>query len=231
MKILRKYLPIALSALALTACTTPKVDTADLKTQIDTARAGHYGQAMLHEELSEEALEEANTILEHLDKDQYWNINEKAKAMQAATEARQHRVESEREMCKWLTEVHAGNHHKIETIHETVAYFKSGSAVPFQIKDVSIEKVGHWLETHPDATAMVTASADTVGKPANNQALSLKRANAVTQMLVAKGAKPSQLKINAKGEGPGPDNTPNQENRVAIVFTAHPDYLDCPDLK
>lgn len=225
------YLPMAVLAMALTACSSSKMDTADLKAEIDASRAGHYGQAMLHEELSEEELEDANTILDHMEKDHYWNINEKQKALDAASSAKHHRLESEKEMCKWLTEAHAGNHHKIETIHETVAYFKTGSAIPFQIKYGSIEKVGRWLESHPDATAMVTASTDTVGKPASNQALSEKRANSVTQLLVGKGAKPSQLKIKAIGEAAGPDNSANQENRVAIVFTTHPDYIDCPNLK
>ncbi len=226
-----RYLPLAIFGLALTACTSPKMDTADLKAEIDASRAGHYGQAMLHEELSEEALEDANTILEHMEKDYYWNINEKQKALDAARTAKHHRIESEKEMCQWLTEVHAGNHHKVEAIQETVAYFKTGSAIPFQIKNVSIERIGRWLESHPDATASITASTDTVGKPASNQVLSEKRANAVSQRLVEKGARPSQLTIKAIGEAAGPDNTPNQENRVAILFTAHPEYIDCPRLK
>jgi len=225
------YLPLAALALSLTACTNPKMDTSDLKAEIDASRAGHYGQAMLHEELSEEDLEVANNILGHLEQDHYWNINEKQKALEAARSSAHHRLESEKEMCKWLTEVHAQNHHKVEAIHETVAYFKTGSAVPFRVKDDAIEHVGHWLHHHPDATATVTASTDTVGKPASNQALSEKRANTVTQRLVAKGANPNQLHVKAIGEAGGPDNTPNQENRVAIVITAHPDYIDCPNLK
>ena len=225
------YLPLAALALTLTACSTPRMDGSDLKAEIDAARAGHYGQAMLHEELSEEALEDANEVLGHIEKGYYWNINEKQKALDAAKSAAHHRLESEKEMCQWLTEVHAGNHHKEEAIHETVAYFKTGSAVPFKIKDNAIEHVGHWLHHHPDATATITASTDTVGKPAANQALSQKRAAAVSDRLIAKGAKASQLSVQAKGEAGGPDNTPNQEHRVAIVNTAHPDYIDCPAVK
>ena len=226
-----RYLPLAALALSLTACTHPKMDTADLKTEIDASRAGHYGQAMLHEELSEEDLEVANNILSHLEQDHYWNINEKQKAINAAKSAAHHRLESEKEMCQWLTEVHSQNHHQHEAIHETVAYFKTASAVPFKIKDESIGRVARWLQAHPDATATVTASTDTVGKPAYNQALSERRANAVTQRLVAKGARPHQLIVKAIGEASGPDNTPNQENRVAITITSHPDYIDCPNLK
>jgi outer membrane protein OmpA-like peptidoglycan-associated protein len=186
---------------------------------------------MLHEELSEEALEDANEVLAHIEKGYYWNINEKQKGLDAAKSAAHHRFESEKEMCQWLTEVHAGNHHKEEAIHETVAYFKTGSAVPFKIKDNAIEHVGHWLHHHPDATATVTATTDTVGKPAANQALSQKRAAAVSERLIAKGASPSQLTVQAKGEAAGPDNTANQEHRVAIVITSHPEYIDCPAVK
>lgn len=224
-------LPFAVLALSLTACSHPKVETADLKAEIDAARAGHYGQAMLHEELSEEALEEATKVLKHLENDHYWNIDEKHKAIEAAKLAALHRLESEKEMCQWLTEVHGQNHHKIEAIHETVAYFKTASAVPFKVKAAAIEHVGQWLHHHPDASATVTASADTVGKPDYNQALSERRAKFVTQQLIAQGAQPSQLKVKAIGEAVGPDNTPNQEHRVAILITAHPGYIDCPNLK
>jgi len=229
----KQYITLALAALALslTACTNPKIDSSDLKAQIDASRAGHYGQAMLHEEISEEYLEDASIILGHLEKDHYWNINEKQIGMEAAKLAADHRIESEKEMCLWLTEVHSPNHHHVEAIHETVAYFKTASDVPFKVKDESIGRIGRWLESHPDATATVTASTDTVGKPAYNQALSERRANHVVQRLMKQGAKSSQLTVKAIGEAAGPDNTPNQENRVAIVITAHPNYVDCPALK
>ena len=225
------YLPIAALAIGLSACTHPRLDTNDLKAEIDASRAGHYGQAMLHEELSEEALEDANLVLSHLEQDHYWNINEKQKAMDAAKLAAKHRLESEKEMCAWLTEVHSQNHHHVEAIHETVAYFKTGKAIPFIVKEETIGHIGNWLHHHPDASATVTASADTVGKPDYNQALSERRAKFVTDRLIAKGVKSSQLTVNAIGEAAGPDNTPNQEHRVAIVVTSHPEYIDCPNLK
>jgi len=225
------YLPLAVLAVSLTACTTPKHDGTELKAEIDASMAGHYGQSMLHEELAEENLEIANNVLGHWQNDHYWNIDEKQKAMDAAKAAAHHRLESEKEMCQWLTEVHAQNHHHVEAIHETVAYFKTASAVPFKVEEESIAKIGHWLEAHPDATATVTASTDTVGKPEANQALSERRASAVSQLLTNKGAKSSQLTVKAVGEAHGPDNMPNQNHRVAIVITAHPDYIDCPNLK
>lgn len=225
------YLPLAVLAVALTACSTPKKDSSDLKAQIDASRTGHYGQAMLHEELSEEKLEIANNVLGHLEKDHYWNINEKQMALDAANLAAKHRLESEKEMCLWLSEVHAQNHHQGEAVQETVAYFKSGSHVPFKVEEQSIARVGRWLESHPDAKATVTASTDTVGKSDANKKLSQRRADNVAQSLVKEGAKDSQLTLIANGEAAGPDNTPNQHHRVAIVITAHPQYLDCPNVK
>lgn len=225
------YLPLAALVFFLTACTTTRMTTADLKAEIDAARSGHYGQAMLHAELSEEDLEEANNILDHLENDYYWNINEKQKALDAARSAAHHRLESEKEMCKWLTEVHGHNHHKAEATHHSVAYFETGSAIPYKTKDETINEMGRWLEAHPDATVTVTASTDTVGNPAYNQDLSEKRARTVAQRLVANGARPNQLIIKAVGEAAGADNTPNQENRVVMITTAHPAYVDCPNVK
>lgn len=225
------YLPLAVLALLLTACATPRIDTADLKSEINAARAGHYGQAILHAELSHEELETANTILGHIEKKHYWNINEKQKAIDAARAAARHRLDSEKEMCKWLTEVHSQNHHRTEATHHTAAYFHTGSAVPFRIEDESIVRVGRWLQEHPDATAIVTASTDTVGKPESNLVLSKERANTIAQSLVKEGARPSQLTIKAYGEVAGIDNSPNQNHRIAVIITAHPNYIDCPKLK
>ena len=224
-------LPLAISILFLTACATPKIDTEDLKAEIKAARMGHYGQAMFHQEQSEEDLETANEILGHLEKNHYWNISEKQKALDAAKSAARHRLEAEKAMCLWLTEVHGHNHHKKEAVHDTVAYFKTGSAVPFKTKDDTIGKVGSWLKDHPDATATVTASTDTVGKPDYNQDLSERRAKEVIKRLIDNGARPGQLIAKPIGEVPGADNTPDQENRVAIVITSHPNYVDCPNIK
>ena len=215
----------------LIACTTPKINTEDLKTGIDAARSGHYGQAMLHQELSEKDLGAANRILSHLEKGYYWNIDEKQIALDAAKSAAQHRLESEKEMCRWLTSVHSQNHHKKEAMHDAAVFFKTGSAIPFEAKDESILRVGRWLQTHPDATATVTASTDTVGNPAYNQNLSERRADAVVKRLIANGARPNQLMTKAIGEVTGADNTANQENRVVTIITTHPDYFDCPTLK
>lgn len=224
-------LPFAVLVASLTACTPPTKDIPGLTSEIDAAMAGHYGQSMYHEELAEESLEDANEILEHWKNDHYWNIDLRQKAMSAAEEAAHHRKESEKELCKWLTSVHSHNHHQGEVAQHAAAYFKTGSAVPYQTNHHEITSLGKYLETHPDAAAQVTAYTDTVGSVQSNQILSEKRASSIVNMLIAHGARASQLSTKALGEAEGPDRTANQKHRVVMISTAHPNYIDCPDLK
>lgn len=225
------YIPLAVLALSLTACSTPKRDVAGLSAEIDASTKGHYGQAILHAAAAEKDLKTANHVLKHWQNDYYWNIDESLKAQEASKSAAAHILASEKEMCQWLTEVHSQNHHKTEAVHEEVAYFKTGKDVPFKVKEDSLRNIGQFLRSQPDATATVTASTDTVGKPAANQALSERRAHHVRDLLIKNGASPSQLIVKAIGEAHGPDNTPDQSHRVAITITDHPKYIDCPNVK
>jgi outer membrane protein OmpA-like peptidoglycan-associated protein len=225
------YLPLAVLVTALSACTPPAKDIPGLTSGIDAAVAGHYGHSIYHEELADEKLEKANNVLGHWTNNYYWNIDERQTAMDAAQEASQHRLASEKELCQWLTEVHGPNHHQFEAAEHTAAYFKTGSAIPYKTEDRNIAMMGKYLEHHPDATAEVIAYTDTVGTPASNQTLSERRAATVSQMLVAQGAKMEQLHVKAMGEAHGPDNTPDQQHRTVSISTAHPEYIDCPNLK
>lgn len=225
------YLSFAALVTALVACTPPEKDVPGLTSGIDAAVAGHYGQSVYHEELAEEKLEKANRVLKHWKKDHYWNIDERQKALDAAQGAAKHRIASEKEMCQWLTSVHSQNHHQAEATQQTAAYFKTGSAIPYQTNDRDITNLGKYLEHHPDSTADVMAYTDTVGDSKNNQALSERRGATVSQMLIEKGAKPEQLRITALGEAQGPDNSPDQQHRTVAISTIHPTYIDCPDLK
>ena len=225
------YLPIVVLVTTLVACTPPEKDIPGLTAGIDAAVAGHYGQSIYHEELAQDNEEKANNVLKHWKKDQYWNIDERKKAMDAAQAASDHRKASEKELCQWLTSVHGHNHHQGETAQQTAAYFKTGSAVPYKTNDANIATLGKYLESHPDAIADVMAYTDTVGSSSSNQNLSERRGATISQMLVAQGAKPEQLRITALGKAEGPDNTPDQRHRTVAISTVHPNYIDCPDLK
>lgn len=221
------YLTSAVLAAALAGCTPPHKDIPLLTSEIDAVYAGHYGQSMYHEELAEENAEDAKNVLEHWQNDYYWNIDEEVMAIDAARAAAQHRLESEKELCKWLTEAHSPNHHLSEVAEHVAAYFRTGSDIPYKSDDTAIDTLAKYLQTHPDATADITAYTDTVDSAAYNQDLADRRAATVQRMLIAQGAKPEQLRVRAMGEAGGPDSTPNQEHRVVKMSTVHPDYKDC----
>lgn len=225
------YLPCAVLVTALAGCTPPHKDIPVLTSEIDAVTAGHYGQSIYHEELAEEALEDANNVLDHWKNDEYWNIEEGQKAIDAAREAAKHRFESEKALCQWLTAVHSPNHHLSEVAQHTAAYFKTGSDVPYKTNDSEIATLGRYLQSHPEATADVTAYTDTVGSTQNNQNLAERRAATVSQLLIQQGARPEQLRVKSVGEAEGPDNTPNQHHRVVMMSSVHPDYQDCAGLK
>ncbi len=225
------YLPFAVLLTSLSACTPPAKDIPGLTSGIDAALAGPYGQSIYHEELAEEDLENANTVLKHWQDGHYWNIDERQKALDAAASGAHHRLESEKALCEWLTSVHSQNHHMGEAAKHAAAYFRTGSSVPYNTNDNMILVLAKYLETHPDATADVIAYTDTVGSAASNQALAERRATHVSQKLIANGAKPEQLRMKAVGEAEGPDNVPNQQHRTVTIITTHPEYIDCPNLK
>lgn len=225
------YLPCAVLVTALAGCTPPHKDIPVLTSEIDAVTAGHYGQSIYHEELAEEALEDANNVLEHWKNDEYWNIEEGQKAIDAAREAAKHRFESEKALCQWLTAVHSPNHHLGEVAQHAAAYFKTGSDVPYKTEQAEIATLGRYLQSHPDATADVTAYTDTVGSMQSNQSLAERRAATVSQLLIQQGARPEQLRVKSVGEAEGPDNTPNQHHRVVMMSSVHSNYQDCAGLK
>ncbi len=225
------YLLLAVFIFSLAACTAPsEKDIPGLTAEIDTALAGHYGQSIYHEELAEEQLEIADNVLHHWQDDHYWNIDERQKAMDAAQKAGQHRLQSERHLCEWLSSVHGHHHHGAEKKH-IAAYFRTGSSVPYKTNDERIALMGKFLRDHPDAKADVIAYTDTVGSSASNQILSEQRAEHVRQELIAQGAKQGQLTVKAMGEAGGPNNTPNQKNRVVKISSIHQNQIDCSLIK
>jgi outer membrane protein OmpA-like peptidoglycan-associated protein len=225
------YLLFAVLVSVLTACTPPEKDIPGLTAEVDAVVAGHYGQSIYHEELAQEKLEEANNVLDHWKNHHYWNIDEKQKAMDAAKEAAQHKLDSEKELCLWIVDVHGQSHHHDEKAHKAAAYFKTGSATPYKTNEHDISVLGKFLAAHPDATADVTAYTDTVGSAESNQQLADRRAAAVSEMLNEYGAKMEQLHVKSIGEAHGPDNTPDQEHRIVTISTAHLSFTHCSDLK
>jgi outer membrane protein OmpA-like peptidoglycan-associated protein len=228
------YVPLAVLVVTLAACSAPpQKDIPGLSSGIDAANAGHYRQAIMHEEAAEKKLEQANKALAYWNQGYYWNIDDRQSALDAAQSAAQHRHESEVEMCQWLTQVHSQNHVQDSplSVQYAAVFFANGSSTSYKTDEHEIAILGRFLATHPDVTANVTSYTDTVGSSSMNKGLSEKRASFVSKMLVKHGAKTEQLHIQSIGEAAGPDNTRNQNNRVVDMVTVQPNYADCPDLK
>jgi outer membrane protein OmpA-like peptidoglycan-associated protein len=225
------YLPFAVLVTALSACSAPpQKDIPALTAGIDASVAGHYGQSILHEDQANKTRAVANKVLEHWTNDHYWNIDEYQKGMDAATASAAHRLESEKHLCEWLTEVHRHNHPQDTEFYQAVAYFHTGVDKPFKVNHEDIAVAGHWLQMYPNATADVTASADTIGSTGSNQGLSERRADSISKLLMSHGARPEQLHVTAMGEQ-GPLNIPSQPDRSGAVGAIHFNYADCPNLK
>jgi outer membrane protein OmpA-like peptidoglycan-associated protein len=225
------YLPFAVLVTALSACSTPpQQDIPALTAGIDASVAGHYGQAILHEDQANKTRAVANKVLEHWTNDHYWNIDEYQKGMIAATDSAAHRLESEKHLCQWLTEVHGQNHPQDTAFYQAVAYFRTGVDTPFKVNNEDIAVAGHWLQLYPNATADVTASADTIGSASSNQSLSDRRSDSISKLLMAHGARAEQLHVTALGEQ-GPPHTASQANRSGAVGAIHFNYADCPNVK
>lgn len=228
------YVPFVLLAATLAACSAPpQKDVPGLSSGIDAANAGHYRQAIMHEQAAEEKLDEADQALANWKSDQYWNINDQQTAKDAAQSAAEHRLASEHEMCQWLTQVHSQNHLQDGPVsaQHTAVFFADGSATPYKSEEHEIAILGVFLETHPETIVDVLAYTDTVGNATSNQNLSERRASFVRQMLIKRGAKAEQLHIQTLGESHGPNNTRDQSHRVVSMVTVHPAYADCPNLK
>lgn len=228
------YLPCAVIATALAGCAEPpRKDIPVMTSEVEAVVGGHYGQSIYHEELAQENLKEATNVLNHWKNDHYWNIEEGQHGVDSARAASQHRQESEKALCQWLTAVH-GSNHRMDTgkvVKNAAAYFKTGSDIPHKTDQQAISTLGRYLQSHPDATADVVAYTDTVGNPASNQSLAERRAETVVKLLVEQGAKAEQLRVKAAGEAEGPDNTPDQQHRVVMMSTDQPAYQDCAGLQ
>jgi outer membrane protein OmpA-like peptidoglycan-associated protein len=226
----RNCIFVAAFVVSLTACTNaPFKDASGLESAIVSANAGHYRQSLHHEELANEELETANRILAHWKSDHYWNIDEEQKAKNAALSSAQHRRESEKEMCQWLTQVHSQNHLQDELVSQQQAtvYFKNASAIPYKAEQHEVAILGKYLAENASISAEVIAYTDTVGSASSNDSLSKYRADFVVNKLIERGARLSQLSIKSMGEAQGSQNTHEQNHRIVTVRTIHPSYADC----
>ena len=78
--------------------------------------------------------------------------------------------------------------------------FKTGSAELALDVEPELAAVATWARQNPDGLVVLDGHADARGRSTRNVRLSLRRAHAVRQQLVASGVEPDQLVIAAYGE-------------------------------
>lgn len=98
-----------------------------------------------------------------------------------------------------------------------VLYFETGGAQLTAESQALLPTIVEAAANRATVDLSVIGHSDTVGKPELNEALSLKRAQAVAELLKGKGLKVDALAVESHGERnllvPTPDETPEPRNR------------------
>lgn len=96
-------------------------------------------------------------------------------------------------------------------------YFKSGGIVLTPESEALIAQVLHEVETRQAPDVSIIGHTDTVGKAEANEALALKRAQAIAAMIQEAGLKTKDITVTSHGERnlliKTPDETPEEKNR------------------
>lgn len=100
-------------------------------------------------------------------------------------------------------------------------YFETGSAKISGDQEMVLDRAVRTFRDGDWIVIEVSGVADTVGDPAQNLTLSLARAQAVANGLMARGVDPVQLQIRARGNSElavrTDDETPERQNRIAEI--------------
>ena len=106
---------------------------------------------------------------------------------------------------------------KVEKLQENV-FFKLNSAVIRASEEAKIERLAAYLTANPQAKVVICGYADkATGTPKINDALSLKRAQAVSKALQVKKIDAGRIRVEHKGDSVQPF-TEVEKNRVSICI-------------
>ena len=103
---------------------------------------------------------------------------------------------------------------------QTNVFFKINSAVIRPEETDKVDELAAYLQKHPVAKVTLTGYADVqTGNPRINKTLSAQRAQAVADVLMAKGIAADRITVDSKGDTVQPFATP-EENRVTVCITS-----------
>jgi len=100
-------------------------------------------------------------------------------------------------------------------------YFESGSARVASAQATTLDQAARLFREGSPIVMILAGGADTVGLPENNLRLSLSRANAVADGLVARGIPVERLQVLGRGNSelkvPTGEEAPEAENRIVEI--------------
>ncbi|WP_342620574.1 OmpA family protein [Rhodoferax sp. GW822-FHT02A01] len=98
-----------------------------------------------------------------------------------------------------------------------ILYFETGGAQLTPESQALLPRIVDAASKRSSVDVSITGHSDTVGKAEVNEALSLKRAQVVAELIKAQGLKVDQVSVESHGERnlliPTPDETPEPRNR------------------
>jgi outer membrane protein OmpA-like peptidoglycan-associated protein len=102
--------------------------------------------------------------------------------------------------------------------------FDTGQATLKPGADLSLDRLATYLKAHPQTRILVEGHTDSVGSDAYNDALSLRRADAVANALISRGVSPDAVHATGRGKAypVATNETPagrQQNRRVEIIFS------------
>ena len=145
---------------------------------------------------------------------------EAAAQAQQAAQAKQQLAQTEQQ----LAELKAKQTERGAVVTLGDVLFDTGAATLKPGADLSLNRLADYLKAHPETKVLIEGHTDSRGSDEYNDALSLRRAQAVMQALVTRGVDPDALHAAGRGKGyPVATNDTaagrQQNRRVEIVFS------------
>ncbi len=242
-----KLLPLLLLAACASQPPHSKTDLSVLEEHLTQAKAGDFGELMVHLHKAEDHLDNAETIYQKIQGDSPDKQLQK-QGEQAAKRAMAHRISAENALGRILQPLEVGIEGNtrttenldyrlayIEDMHipeglvipEENIYFDSNSARVLSGQKDQLQVMVNFLQKYPVFAMELVGYADTQGSSAFNRRLAEKRNHSVLAGLRKRGLPTQTVVTIAVGEADGADEMENPDNRrVEIRPYVHGRYAE-----
>lgn len=169
--------------------------------------------ANAHQELAHAQEQRKEIVLESREREAAEQAREGALAKQQLAQTQQQ-----------LAELQAKQTERGTVVTLSDVLFDTGAATLKPGADLSLDRLADYLKAHPQTKVLIEGHTDSRGSDEYNDALSLRRAQAVSKALVTRGVAPDAVTAAGRGKGypVATNDTPagrQQNRRVEIVFS------------